>query len=165
MTKKPITYPFRPKSTSVLVAGQFWAIPLPDGRFACGRVLQLNGSTIPTKSRAFFGGVQDWIGDNPPTHNSIAGAPILDFGVMHIRAITELGGEVLGIRDLQADCIQLPTLLSAMGGTGAMILLGSDALREAHRDEWGKLPVLGYWGWDFAQSIAVTQLLPRPVSQ
>src|SRR5262249_10570900 len=35
------TYPFVPRSTAYLRPGQFWAIPLSDGRFACGRVLAL----------------------------------------------------------------------------------------------------------------------------
>jgi hypothetical protein len=83
---------------------------------------------------------------------------------MHIRAITEFGGEVVGIRDLEADGIRLPTLLSAMGGEGAMILSGSDAVRPARREEWGKLPVLGYWGRDFIQAIAIHHLMPRPIS-
>jgi hypothetical protein len=125
-------------------------------------VLQINGSEIPTKNRAFFGGILDWIGNHPPSHSSIAGTPILEYGVIHIRAITEFGGELLGIRNLQADDIQIPTLLSAMGGEGAMILCGSDAVRTAKREEWGKLPVLGYWGWDFIQTIAIHHLMPRP---
>ncbi|WP_104434997.1 Imm26 family immunity protein [Kineococcus xinjiangensis] len=32
-------YPFQPRSTSYLQPGDFWAVPLSDSRFACGRVL------------------------------------------------------------------------------------------------------------------------------
>jgi hypothetical protein len=32
-------YPFVPRTNATLVPGQFWSIPLTDGRFACGRVL------------------------------------------------------------------------------------------------------------------------------
>ncbi|HZP14788.1 MAG TPA: hypothetical protein VFA96_03115 [Nocardioides sp.] len=32
-------YPFEPKSNTYLVSGQFWGVPLSDGRWACGRVL------------------------------------------------------------------------------------------------------------------------------
>ena len=51
--KQVAAYPFRPKSTAELEAGQFWSIPLPDGRFACGRVLQMNGSQIPLRAGRF----------------------------------------------------------------------------------------------------------------
>jgi hypothetical protein len=159
-------YPFRPKSTAALEPGQFWSVPLPDGRFACGRVLQINGSMIPSKSRTFFGGLLDWIDACPPTAESIAKKPVLECGIMHIRAITNLGGEVLGQRSLESDQIELPTLLSALGGAGAMILHGADTVREARRKEWGKLPQLEYWGWDCIQTIAIARLMPGPkVSQ
>ena len=32
-------YPFEPKSNAHLLPGQFWGVPLSDGRWACGRVL------------------------------------------------------------------------------------------------------------------------------
>src|SRR5690348_10862189 len=115
----PLRYPFTPKSTAQLSPGQFWAVPLGDGRFACGRVLQLGGSEIPTKSRGFFGGLHSWVGTQEPDADSIAAARFLDFGVMHIRAITELGGRVLGEAPLLN--FQMPKLLSAMGGPDTML--------------------------------------------
>jgi hypothetical protein len=39
MADQWVTYPFVPRSNAKFRPGQFWAIPLPDGRFACGRVL------------------------------------------------------------------------------------------------------------------------------
>ena len=157
-TASPITYPFRPRSTAPLVPGQFWAVPLPDGRFACGRVLQLGGSEIPTPNRTFFGGLLDWIGTESPTADAIAGSQLVKTGVMHIKAITELGGEILGHRPLEADGIELPTLLSAHGGPGTKVLLGADALRPAKREEWGNRPVLGIWGYNFIQQLAAHRL-------
>jgi len=32
-------YPFIPKSNRYLEVGQFWALPLSDGRYGCGRVM------------------------------------------------------------------------------------------------------------------------------
>jgi len=153
--RSQFSYPFRPRSTATLAPGQFWEVPLPDGRFACGRVLQLGGSEIPTPTRSFFGGVHDWIGGEPPTTDSIAGRRLLETGIMHIKAITELGGEVQGCRSLPLDGIELPILLSAHGGSGTMLLRGADVLRPAQRDEWGKFPVLGYWGYDFIRQLAI----------
>jgi len=80
---------------------------------------------------------------------------------MHIKAITETGGRILGERPLEADGIVLPTLLSAMGGAGTMLLAGADALRPARQSEWGKWPVLGVWGYDYIQTLANHHLLKR----
>jgi len=152
-----VEYPFIPKSTRNLEPGQFWAVPVRGGRFACGRVLQVGGDKIPTPSRGFFGGLHDWVGTDKPTGTSIAGSPLLRTGVMHIRAILCLGGEVLGCRPLALDSVVMPTLLSGMGGSGAMVLLGATTVRPAVPAEWGRFPVLGYWSWDFIQVLANQQ--------
>ena len=136
-----------PKSTASLRPGQFWSVPLSSGRFACGRVLQLGGEALPSQSRCFFGGLHNWVGVEPPTSASIAGAGFLAFGAMHIRAITRIGGEILGMRALQHDGIEMPLLLSAPGGRGTMVLSGAARVRAARHDEWGKFPVLGVWGY------------------
>jgi hypothetical protein len=151
MARSP-SYPFRPKSSASLAPGQFWAVPLPSGQYACGRVLQLGGSAVPIKTRAFFGGLQDWIGDSPPTISSIAGTRIAQFGVMHVRAITETGGEILGLRPLDLDGIELPALHSAMG-LSAQLLHGADAVRDAREDEWGTRPTLVYWSYPFIEKL------------
>lgn len=157
--RRNLDYPFRPKSTAHLRPGQFWAVPFGQGVFACGRVLQLDGAQLPTKSRGFFGGLHRWVDSVAPTAESIAGAELLAVGVMHIRVITETGGELLGERALEDDGIQPPLLLSAHGGHGALILRGAEPVRVARPDEWGTLPVLGYWGYDFIQQLAQYHLL------
>ena len=58
-------YPFVPKSNAYLRAGQFWAVPLSDGRFGCGRVLDVPKSGdlhVPANSRMFLAGLLDWVG-------------------------------------------------------------------------------------------------------
>ena len=90
-------YPFKPKSSAYLEAGQFWAIPLSDGRFACGRVLAVQREPDPyimVGTRALFAGLLDWVGDRPPDAEAIAGAPLIAQGFAHIKAITTTGGEV-----------------------------------------------------------------------
>jgi len=149
-------YPFVPKSTSKLKPGQFWAVPLRHGKFACGRVLQVGFKGNPSKTRSFFGCLLDWIGTCPPSENAIAGSLPFRFGVMHVKAITETGGEVLGERALEADGIEIPTLLSEMGGPATQILHGADPVRPARKEEWGGYPVLGYWGYDYIQKLAET---------
>lgn len=36
-----IRYPFVPKSNRFLAAGQYWALPLSNGQFGCGRVMDV----------------------------------------------------------------------------------------------------------------------------
>lgn len=151
-------YPFLPKSTAHLKPGQFWAVPLSSGGFACGRVLQVGTSGMAPKSRVFFGGLHAWRGTNLPEGADIAGVPFLGFGTMHIKAITTTGGEVLGERSLETDKIELPLFLSAQEGPGTMILLGANPLREARKDEWRTLPVLNAWGYNFIQKLAEAKL-------
>jgi hypothetical protein len=158
MTRRTETFPFRPKSTASLRPGQYWAVPFGSGLFACGRVLQLGGDHIAVQSRAFFGGLHRWAGRTPPTAETIAGAGFVRFGVMHIRAITETGGQVLGERSLESDGIALPTLLSAQGGAGTKILRGADTSRNAREEEWGTLPVLSVWGYGFITRLAERHL-------
>ena len=161
-TKAAITvmdYPFTPKSTSKLTSGQFWAVPMANGRFACGRVLQLNTEEIPTPTRGFFGGLHDWVGDAEPSSNDLKGRGFVAFGVMHIKAIATTGGAVLGCRELSLDDTQMPRLLSAHGGAGVMLLDGSKHLRLADNSELGKHPVLGTWGYNFIVEVANRKLL------
>jgi hypothetical protein len=163
MARSP-SYPLRPKSTSSLEPGHFWAVPLGGGYFGCGRVLQLGGSQIGTKRSAFFGGLQDWIGDAPPTPESIAGSGIARFGVMHLKSITEIGGEILGVRPLDLDGIVLPELHSAHVYS-AKLLRGADAIRVAREDEWGTRPVLQYWGYRYIEQLADELAATRPPSR
>ena len=81
---------------------------------------------------------------------------------MHIKAINELGSEIAGLLPLAADERDLPTLLSAMGGPGTMLLRGAAPVRPALKTEWGKYAVLGYWGYDFIQQIAEHRLVGQP---
>jgi len=102
------TFPFIPKSNAQLEPGQFWSIPLSDGRFGCGRVLRIDRDRSYGARILFVGAVLDWVGDAPPTAEAIAGRPILGVGVMHVRGISYGGGAVIGERPLGADGIEPP---------------------------------------------------------
>ena len=71
-------YPSIPRSTAHLVPGQFWAIPLEDGRFACGRVIQLQSAVGKRDRFRFLAGLQDWVGDSPPSAEVIVGTQVLE---------------------------------------------------------------------------------------
>ena len=156
-----LRYPHVPKSTRTLRPGQFWAIPLSNGMYGCGRVVQLGGEEIPTPNRTFFGALQDWVDAVPPTAEAIAGAPVVDWGIMHIKAITQTGGSLLGLRPLEIDRLEPPLLTSAHGGAGTMLLKGAAHVRPAAKDEWGRYPVLRVWGYNFIKKLAERRLLAK----
>ena len=67
-------FPYVPKSTKGLRLGDFWAIPLDGGEFACGRVLAFDHRKGKQDLRGFLAGLLHWVSDSPPTFDSIAGA-------------------------------------------------------------------------------------------
>jgi len=156
-----VRYPFAPKSTTGLRPGDFWAVPRTDGWYGCGRVLQVDGDQLVSPRRSFFGGLLDWVQRERPTSESIAGAGLLDSGIMHIKAILTTGGEVIENRPLDLDGLRLPTLLNAHGGADIMLLSGAQSVRPARRDEWGTLPVLRYWGYNVITTLAEARLQTR----
>ena len=91
-----IEYPLKPKSTSYLEQGQFWAVPLEQGGFGCGVVLAKLLRQGKTDTRLFFVGLLDWFGEAPPTLSQIKGANIIETGAAHIKSITETGSVIIG---------------------------------------------------------------------
>jgi hypothetical protein len=112
------TYPLIPKTTAGLRVGQFWSIPLSDGRFGCGRVLRTETGGSSGGRTRFIGAILDWVGDDPPTAEAIAGSPVLAMGNAHVRLITFDGGTILGERPLDADGIEPPATVDTWWGDG-----------------------------------------------
>ena len=100
--KKPITYPFVPRSNALLQPGHFWALPLSDGSYGCAMVTRIEeGSRV-----GFCAVVLDWNGTTLPTTSALRNVNVLsEEGNAHLKAITETGGSVLGL------CESLPKLL------------------------------------------------------
>lgn len=149
-------YPFLPRSTSYLQPGDFWSVPLSDGRFACGRVLDTKATAGPDdhddlglslSTRVFFLGLMDWVGEVAPSTDSLAGAALLRQGAAHILTITTTGGEILGNRDLALDGIT--GLIQASHKTGGTVWLyrGARRLRPATREEATRGPWISHWGF------------------
>jgi hypothetical protein len=163
---KAITYPFEPRSIMYLRAGQFWAVPLSDSRFGCGRVLHVPGRSDPEPSlylntRTFLAGLMDWSGDEPPTAQAIAGYKLLEQGRAHVAAITGTGSKILGQRDLELD--GLPGLLqvSHRGGGTVWLYEGGRRLRAATGQERQTLPVMSVWGRQVIVLLAERHLARR----
>lgn len=106
-----VEYPFRPKSNPHLRAGQFWAVPLSNGRFACGRVMDPTSRIAPRVM--FIAGLMDWVGDAAPTEQDLVGRRVLAQGQAHIKTITETGGQVLAAGRL------MPTISASITMTTA----------------------------------------------
>lgn len=143
-------YPLRPTSTRSLAPGQFWALPLRDGWFGCGRVLDLPRGGIPGQRTMFLAGLIDWFGTEPPRAMDIAGAALLEAGSAHIKTIQETGGVILGQRPLEADAVVLPRYVDAPG-PGPGVYDGLRWVGAATAEEMRELPTCEVWGYRMIQ--------------
>jgi hypothetical protein len=153
MKSKVIRYPFVPKSANWLRAGQFWALPLSDGTFGCGRVIELPPAETRKSRMVFLAGVLDWHSTLPPTFDSIANAKCLRQGDAHIRAITRTGGMILGYRDLADDGIEPWLFRGAASWKNSQVSRGLIPLR-AQTPEDDCLPILSAWGYNVPRLLA-----------
>ena len=155
-----ITYPFIPKSTALLIPGQFWALPLSNGLFACGRVIQLAPAGMMGARVSFLGALLDWVASSPPTSTAIAGASCVAQGHFHIKAITETGGELLGHRLLDLDGIRPWLFRGAYGWQNSSVQEGFVPIRpQTLADD--KLPVFSTWGYNVIREIAEARFVKK----
>jgi hypothetical protein len=93
-------YPFVPRSAGSLKRGQFWAIPLSDGSYACGVVIGPYKAEGPGSRSWFVGALVDWWGPKPPTAADLGGSSLVAGMVLRTETITDTGGAILGERPL-----------------------------------------------------------------
>lgn len=158
-----ISYPFIPKTNRHLQEGQFWAIPLKTGQYACGRVIQVTKSYMASPSKTFLAGLMDWLGEHPPTESDLAGSQTIAQGVAHVKAIQETGlnGSVTGIRPLELDNVE-PNFFRSQTGYDpehCKLMRGMIELRPITKAEWERYDTLGIWGYDVIRVIAEARLL------
>ncbi len=150
-----VRYPFTPKSTSYLEPGQFWGIPLSNGSFACGRVLQLNLENEKRHTRQFLAGLMNWCGNVPPDADSLAGADLLAHGSAHVKTVAESGGQILGHRPLGLDSLPIPlTLDQAPGTKNCRLRRGFEVLGIASSAQQRELAVFKGWGYNVVVILA-----------
>lgn len=157
------TYPFEPKSNAHLEAGQYWSIPLSDGRYGCGRVLAVARMPDPhvlVNSRAFLGGLLDWVGGSPPTAESIAGARVLRQGFAHVKAIQTTGGFVVGSGPLRLPEERPQLWVTEFDLRRAWVYAGISPMRRAVESD-AHLPIMQTWGYDFVLSLAERAFVDR----
>jgi len=147
-------YPFVPKSTAYLKEGQIISIPLSDGSYACGRILQLKVDGEKRDSRMFIAGLMDWHGSEMPCSEAISGAKILAHGQVHVKTVKECGAEIVGERDLGEDNIQIPLSLDQSPGRNCRLRRGYDLLDMASDMEQSTLQVFSTWGYKVMKNLA-----------
>jgi hypothetical protein len=157
-SNRPPTYPFVPRSTAALLPGHFWAIPLSDGSFGCGRVIELKAPGTVSARVSFLAAVLDWHADVPPTSDNIAGSQCLDQGQAHLKVITESGGAVLGHRPLELDNIEPWEFRGQMFHVNSYVHKGLRPLRPQQPDD-SCLPVLSTWGYHVPLRIAEARFI------
>lgn len=157
-------YPFEPRSNVHLRPGQFWGVPLSDGRSACGRVLAVKTKSdayFPANSRTFLAALMHWEGNEPPAAEAIAGRQVLAQGWAHVRSIQRNGRVILGCRDLELDGIRGLREVTHRGGGTVMLYEGATALRPATRDEAATIPVFSTWGLNVISVLAERLFVKR----
>jgi Immunity protein 26 len=95
-------YPSIPTKASEIKEGEFYYIPLSNGNFACGRILQIEIKS-GRKTKSILVGLHDWTGQNHPTKEDIHMCPILEQGVIHLSSINHVGGMIIGYKALGED--------------------------------------------------------------
>ena len=147
-------YPYAPRSNARLLPGEIWAIPLANGRFAAGVVIGVAGGAsapllLTPSNRAFVGGLLDWQGDGPPAPDDVPRTRVLEQGVVHIKTITETGGEIIG----RADGIDALEWRSGPGQDGGWVYRGVERVRPATAKDDG-IPMIRAFGYGYLREMA-----------
>ena len=140
-------YPFIPKSTAYLQEGQIISVPISNGRFACGRVLQLLVENGKRDKVQFIVGLMDWSGEQPPNSEAISGAKILKHGQAHIKTVKECGAQIVDFRLLESDGLEVPLSLDQAPSKNCKLRQGFNILGGASKEQQESLKVFSTWGY------------------
>lgn len=125
-------YPIVPIKASEIKEGEYFYIPLSDGRYACGRILLIKKKD-GKRTKLLLAALHDWSGEKLPTREDIHRCPIVEQGVMHINSIGHIGGEIIGHKPLEED--NLKPLLQFEAG---YLLDGFDHIGQMQNDGYDK---------------------------
>ncbi len=136
-----VEYPLVPDSEDQLQAGQFWSIPLRNGSYGCGVVVELDKKS----GVAFFHGVLlDWRDSTPPTQAVvISSTEILAKSFCGAAAITVGGGRIEGRVEVERLAIELPEEIDSVAGHNRKVFQGSTIVRDASADDLRQLQTRG----------------------
>lgn len=150
-------FPFVPKSNAFLLPGHFWPIPLRDGRFAAGVVLNVPSRMVRSdfagSRRMVVIGLLDWSGPSMPDVRALNGVTLRECGDAHVRSIvlTSGGRGIIGRLDA------MPTELSYLshgGGPGVWVMVNGQPDHPASAEERVKLEVWETWGLIVIEGLA-----------
>jgi len=146
-------YPFEPKSTSFMKAGQFWPIALSNGKFGCGMVLDI----VPEGRRSFLAGLLDWCGEREPTAEDLVGCELLAQGEGNIQMILESHGSITG----EVAESEVPTPITWMehrGGRDYGLYQGLELVQIVDAQTAEAYPRRKVWGVTVIQVLAEAKL-------
>jgi hypothetical protein len=110
------SFPFVPRSSRDLFAGDYWAVPLANHRFGCAVVTDLLTSGAGSRV-ALIAGLLDWMGDAPPTPLHVEKSAIFAQGLTRIEAITKTGSQIIGNAVLPSTLVIAPNFRDHRVGT------------------------------------------------
>lgn len=99
----------------------------------------------------------DWVGEYPPSAETIAGTKTLKQGDVHIKTIHETGvdGMILGYRPLEEDGIEPDFFKSQEGfANNCMLMKGYQQLSPVTKEEWQKYSTFSTWGYLVIKNLA-----------
>lgn len=140
-----IEYPFRPKTNSYLLPGQFWAIPLSSGKYACGRVIELMPKGEIGSRTSFLAGLIDWVGENPPLADDLIGCKTIKQGSVHIKT---------SHRPIELEEIKSDYFRSQEAFEGCILMKGYKNLRSISKEEWERYETFSTWGYKVINILA-----------
>ena len=140
--------------------GQYWSIPLKDGSFACGRVIQLPCGEASSSKVQFLAGLLDWHSSTEPTSDAIANRPCIAQGIAHIKTIKETGGLILGFRPLELDLIEPWEARGAQHHKNSHVVRGFETVRPQEPTD-DVLPIRSIFGFHFMKLTAERKFLFR----
>jgi hypothetical protein len=91
----------------------------------------------------FVAGLMDWLGDKPPTAETIAGARLLEVADAHVRLIQQDGGAILGKRPLYADELVMPDEIRSTWGYGYLKLRAEHLLLKGDQPPTSEIRAVG----------------------
>jgi len=147
-------YPFLPKSNLKLERGQYWNLPLTNGKDAFFVILD-----IPTKKNrmTIFIGMLDEISTEEKLDPNKRYKKILWQSSVHIKTIRECGGL---IQDKIGPIVPEEELNSA-GGEYCRVMRGYTAVRKANENDIANLKVQTTSGYNVARIVAEKRWIRR----
>lgn len=132
--------------------GNIISLPLSNGFYACGVVLQFDYSTGKRNRTSFIIGLLDWTSQNIPTSETISSSSVIEHGQVHVKTIGETNSEIIGL--LSKDLFEIPLSLDQAPSKDCHLRQGFEILRLASTEEQSKYSVFKTLGYNVFRILA-----------